>query len=203
MWKSIPNVQAKIVQAALDRYSQLSKQGKPILHEKKAEWTVLASIVMIHCSTCLQFLHVGSCFWRNGWIASRDDYSIKVISLGYWKGVQRGEMSLFWFFNICRTGLKCLPFSKLCKTGDVLNDGHAEIIARRGFVKYVYIKFRSLNILMYTVHRYLLEMYTKQQDSSPFTKQDGGHQLELRPEYSLHMYVSQSPCKCVSMYLSI
>ncbi|KAK4515554.1 uncharacterized protein ATC70_010504 [Mucor velutinosus] len=141
MWKSIPNVQAKIVQATLDRYNQLSKQGKPILHEKKAEWTVLASIVMIHCP-------------------SRDDYSIKVISLG--------------------TGLKCLPFSKLCKTGDVLNDGHAETIARRGFIKY------------------LLETYTKQ-DSSPFIKQDGGHQLELRPQYSLHMYVSQSPCGDASM----
>ncbi|GAN09841.1 adenosine deaminase editase [Mucor ambiguus] len=142
MWKSIPNVQAKIVQATLDRYNQLSKQGKPILHEKKAEWTVLASIVMIHCT-------------------SRDDYFIKVISLG--------------------TGLKCLPFSKLSKTGDVLNDGHAEIIARRGFIKY------------------LLEIYTKQQDSSPFIKQDGGHQMELRPEYSLHMYVSQSPCGDASM----
>ncbi|KAL9551838.1 hypothetical protein MBANPS3_004063 [Mucor bainieri] len=147
MWKSIPNVQAKIVQATLDRYNQLSKQGKPILHEKKAEWTVLASIVMIHYT-------------------SRDDYSIKAISLG--------------------TGLKCLPFSKLCKTGDVLNDCHAEIIARRGFIKY------------------LLEIYAKQpQDSSsPFIikQQDGdGHQMELRPEYSLHMYVSQSPCGDASM----
>lgn len=53
MWKSIPNVQSEIVRASLDKYNQLSKQGKPIIHEKKAEWTVLASIVMIHCSTCL------------------------------------------------------------------------------------------------------------------------------------------------------
>lgn len=55
------------------------------------------------------------------------------------------------FFNICRTGLKCLPFSKICKTGDVLNDSHAEIIARRGFIKYVkkkYIYFPKLNFII-------------------------------------------------------
>jgi tRNA-specific adenosine deaminase 1 len=34
-----------------------------------------------------------------------------------------------------RTGLKCLPYSRLVKTGDQLNDSHAEIIARRGFIK--------------------------------------------------------------------
>ncbi|KAI8645868.1 adenosine deaminase/editase [Parasitella parasitica] len=142
MWKSIPDVESKIVQASLNKYNQLSKQGKPILHQQKAEWTVLASIVMIHCT-------------------SKDDYSIEVISLG--------------------TGLKCLPFSKLCKKGDLLNDGHAEVIARRGFIKY------------------LLEIYTKQHDHDtfPFIKRDAC--LELRPEYSIHMYVSQSPCGDASM----
>jgi hypothetical protein len=49
MWKLIPNVNETIVKMSLLKYKQLSKQGKPIIHETKAEWTVLASIVMIHC----------------------------------------------------------------------------------------------------------------------------------------------------------
>lgn len=47
-WKSIPNVHSNIVNVTLKKYNELPKQGKPIFHEKKAEWTVLASIVMIH-----------------------------------------------------------------------------------------------------------------------------------------------------------
>lgn len=35
-----------IVQAVLKKYRSLPKGGKPLVHEKKAEWTVLASIVM-------------------------------------------------------------------------------------------------------------------------------------------------------------
>lgn len=49
MWSSIPNVNEAIVNQSLEKYKQLAKQGKPIVHETKAEWTVLASIVMIHC----------------------------------------------------------------------------------------------------------------------------------------------------------
>lgn len=52
---------------------------------------------------------------------------------------------IFFFFNLCRTGLKCLPFSKLCKTGDAINDSHAEIIAHRGFIKYVQKNKGNLN----------------------------------------------------------
>ncbi|KAI8373820.1 hypothetical protein BD560DRAFT_88748 [Blakeslea trispora] len=96
MWHTIPNLDDKIVEISLKKYKELGKQGKPILHDTKAEWTVLASIVMVH-------------------FKNEDDFTAKVISIG--------------------TGLKCLPFSKLCKTGDVLNDSHAEIIARRGFIK--------------------------------------------------------------------
>lgn len=49
MWNCIPNVESEIVNAVLKKYKELTKQGKPIIHETKAEWTVLASIVMIKC----------------------------------------------------------------------------------------------------------------------------------------------------------
>lgn len=49
MWQCIDDVETKIVNEVLKKYKELGKQGKPILHETKAEWTVLASIVMIQC----------------------------------------------------------------------------------------------------------------------------------------------------------
>ncbi|XP_072939744.1 tRNA-specific adenosine deaminase 1 [Epargyreus clarus] len=36
------------------------------------------------------------------------------------------------------TGSKCIGASKMCSAGNVLNDSHAEVIARRGFLVYVY-----------------------------------------------------------------
>lgn len=77
------------------------------------------------------------------------------------------------------TGLKCLPFSKLCKTGDILHDSHAEVIARRGFMKF------------------LLDQVNNDQKDSPFYLQD--EKFALKSEYSFHMYISQSPCGDASM----
>ncbi|GAA5817005.1 hypothetical protein MFLAVUS_010540 [Mucor flavus] len=129
-----------IVQAVLKKYRSLSKGGKPLVHEKKAEWTVLASIVMID-----------------------DKQEIQVVSIG--------------------TGLKCLPFSKICKTGDVLNDSHAEIIARRGFIKYLLAQAKIAKC--------------GSNVPCPFYFKDGI--LIQRTGYSFHMYISQSPCGDASM----
>ncbi|KAI8971562.1 adenosine deaminase/editase [Mycotypha africana] len=81
------------------------------------------------------------------------------------------------------TGLKCLPFSKLCKTGDLLNDSHAEVIARRGFLKYL-------------LDQQALIMNESNTISPFYMERD---RLKLRPEYSFHMYISQSPCGDASM----
>ncbi|RCH87863.1 tRNA-specific adenosine deaminase 1 [Rhizopus azygosporus] len=137
-WKHDPDA---IVNATLKKYKELPKQGKPIFHETKAEWTVLASIVMVH------------------------DLSI-----------DRGHFIRY------STGLKCLPFSKLSKAGDTLHDSHAEVIARRGFIKFLLEYAKS---------------FDPSHQDSPFYKKDG--KLALRPEYSFHMYISQSPCGDASM----
>jgi tRNA-specific adenosine deaminase 1 len=36
------------------------------------------------------------------------------------------------------TGSKCVGQNKLSKDGDILNDSHAEVVARRGFLRYMY-----------------------------------------------------------------
>ncbi|KAI9361075.1 adenosine deaminase/editase, partial [Pilaira anomala] len=129
----------EIVKAVLKKYKELPKSGKPLVHKEKAEWTVLASIVMID-----------------------NKQEIQVISIG--------------------TGLKCLSFSKLCKTGDVLNDCHAEIIARRGFIKYLIAQ---------------VSIAKSDPTTCPFTLID--NRLIQREGYSFHMYISQSPCGDASM----
>ncbi|KAI8138465.1 adenosine deaminase/editase [Fennellomyces sp. T-0311] len=88
----------------------------------------------------------------------QDDYAIQVVSLG--------------------TGLKCLPYSKLCKQGQLVHDSHAETIARRGFLSYV------------------MDQIGK--PDGPF-RATGEGRVILRPGYTFHMYISQSPCGDASM----
>ncbi|KAI9016527.1 adenosine deaminase/editase [Phycomyces nitens] len=141
-WKSIPDLPNILASESIKKYNKLDKQGKPIVHSNKAEWTVLACILDVYAPT-------------------KDDYSVQVISLG--------------------TGLKCLPYSKLCKTGELVNDNHAEVIARRGFIKYA------------------LETLDRLEEADcPFYSTDTGI-IRLRPDHSLHMYISQSPCGDASM----
>ncbi|CAO3598428.1 unnamed protein product [Absidia cylindrospora] len=132
----IPNLTNKLAKASLNRYAKLGKNGKPQLHAKKAEWTILACILAVHC-------------------VNEEDYSIQVISLG--------------------TGLKCLPFSQLSQDGQLVHDSHAEVLARRGFIKYLL------------------------QHPDIFFDTDGDGKLVSRPGYTFHMYVSQSPCGDASM----
>lgn len=39
------------------------------------------------------------------------------------------------------TGTKCLPASSRCPRGEALSDSHAEVIARRAFVRFLYDEF--------------------------------------------------------------
>lgn len=88
--------------------------------------------------------------------------AIKVISLG--------------------TGSKCLPATRLPQNGDALHDSHAEVLARRGVI------------------RWLLEEISRSCEAQPSTSrwisrgQDGKYALNT--DVKLDIYISTVPCRC-------
>ncbi|KAJ4951063.1 hypothetical protein NE237_027895 [Protea cynaroides] len=97
------------------------------------------------------------------------------------------------------TGTKCLGRSRLSPHGDVVNDSHAEIIARRSLLR-----------LLYTEIGYLNTFYSRdgcnngreqlQSDNAMnflfHLEMDGPGQgkYSMRPGWQLHLYISQLPC---------
>ncbi|VVA35160.1 PREDICTED: tRNA-specific adenosine deaminase [Prunus dulcis] len=101
------------------------------------------------------------------------------------------------------TGTKCLGRSLLSSNGDVVNDSHAEIIARRSLLRFFYAQIQCLT-----------QVYSKQSDSNGSTQMqngdaknllfeldpngDGQGKYKLRKGLQLHLYISQLPCGVAS-----
>ncbi|PQP96047.1 tRNA-specific adenosine deaminase 1 isoform X1 [Prunus yedoensis var. nudiflora] len=101
------------------------------------------------------------------------------------------------------TGTKCLGRSLLSSNGDVVNDSHAEIIARRSLLRFFYAQIQCLT-----------QVYSKQSDSNGSTQLqngdaknllfeldpngDGQGKYKLRKGLQLHLYISQLPCGVAS-----
>ena len=81
------------------------------------------------------------------------------------------------------TGTKCLTASARSAAGDVVNDCHAEVVARR-----------ALHLWLYAQLARAAE--GQQHDDCYFTRVDlgGSARFAPRPGVALHMYVSGSPC---------
>ncbi|KAF8324469.1 uncharacterized protein EI90DRAFT_3292150 [Cantharellus anzutake] len=85
------------------------------------------------------------------------------------------------------SGTKCLPQSRLTEEGDALHDSHAEVLARRGAV------------------RWLIEEWSRLSDQSPsgsLTKwliRAPSGLVALKDSVSMHLYVSSIPCGDASM----
>lgn len=75
------------------------------------------------------------------------------------------------------TGTKCLGSDALSLKGDVLNDSHAEIMARRGFLKYIYS-----------------EMLQETKGGSVFDFDVAIKRFRLKDNISFHFFTSHSPC---------
>ncbi|ORY06694.1 adenosine deaminase/editase, partial [Basidiobolus meristosporus CBS 931.73] len=82
------------------------------------------------------------------------------------------------------TGLKCLSSSKLPTNGDALHDSHAEIIARRGFIRY--LLDQTLIVAKGGKSDILKIGDTDQKSGTPFEL--------VSPDITFHMYVSHCPC---------
>lgn len=82
------------------------------------------------------------------------------------------------------TGTKCLGADQLSEKGDILNDSHAEVMARRGFLRY----------LMQQMNNSL------KKEPSIFEFNSGSKKFTLKPGTSFHFFTTHSPCGDASIY---
>ncbi|KAK7471852.1 hypothetical protein BaRGS_00035511 [Batillaria attramentaria] len=76
------------------------------------------------------------------------------------------------------TGNRCITGDKLSLEGNTVNDSHAEIITRRGFMRFLYQQ---------------LETYEDGKSHDLFERGSSG-KLRIKQEITFHLYISTAPC---------
>ncbi|XP_017772843.1 PREDICTED: tRNA-specific adenosine deaminase 1 [Nicrophorus vespilloides] len=69
------------------------------------------------------------------------------------------------------TGSKCIGAKSMSSDGDILNDSHAEVLCRRGFIKYLYLNLNDPNL---------------------FVKND--NKFKLKDSVKFHFFTTHVPC---------
>ncbi|XP_041056254.1 double-stranded RNA-specific editase 1-like isoform X2 [Carcharodon carcharias] len=80
------------------------------------------------------------------------------------------------------TGTKCINGEYMSDRGLALNDCHAEIVARRSLIRFLYFQME-----------YHLSNKTEDHHKSIFVKREGGG-FKLKENVQFHLYISTSPC---------
>lgn len=75
------------------------------------------------------------------------------------------------------TGTKCIGANSMCLKGTIINDSHAEVLARRAFLRFIYEEIKSI----------------KNGGNSEILKWKGP-KFDLRKNIKFHLYTSQVPC---------
>ncbi|XP_074263303.1 tRNA-specific adenosine deaminase TAD1 isoform X2 [Silene latifolia] len=103
------------------------------------------------------------------------------------------------------TGTKCLPRSLRSPNGDVVNDSHAEVIARRALLRFIYSQIHT--------HHNIIDKdevsgtnWSEGVDATNLpiyleTDKSGHGKYKLKDGWNLHMYISQLPCGDASLSL--
>ncbi|KAG8391809.1 hypothetical protein BUALT_Bualt01G0225500 [Buddleja alternifolia] len=102
------------------------------------------------------------------------------------------------------TGTKCVGHSRRSSRGDVVNDAHAEVIARRSLLRYFYTEIDCLT-KYYNKDSHDNGSMELQSDDLPKSVfhlscgELGRGKFKLKPGWQLHLYVSQLPCGDASL----
>ncbi|KAF6073830.1 adenosine deaminase RNA specific [Phyllostomus discolor] len=78
------------------------------------------------------------------------------------------------------TGNRCVKGDSLSLKGETVNDCHAEIISRRGFIRFLYNE--------------LMKYSPQTAKDSIFEPVRGGEKLQIKKTVSFHLYISTAPC---------
>ncbi|KAL5994437.1 hypothetical protein ACLOJK_024487 [Asimina triloba] len=102
------------------------------------------------------------------------------------------------------TGTKCLGKSLLSPHGDVVNDSHAETIARRAFIRFLYTEIGRLNKIC---NRYGCDGNSQFEPDEPASflscsESDAScrGKYRIRAGRRLHLYITQMPCMLSDNY---
>ncbi|CAL8072754.1 unnamed protein product [Orchesella dallaii] len=86
------------------------------------------------------------------------------------------------------TGTKCLGKNELSKLGDVVSDSHAEVVARRSFLLYLYEQIDL--IILGKRDKSILEYINENNEKNSSLLKN----FKLRKNISFHMFISHLPC---------
>ncbi|XP_020079944.1 tRNA-specific adenosine deaminase 1-like [Ananas comosus] len=95
------------------------------------------------------------------------------------------------------TGTKCIGGSLLSPRGDVVNDSHAEIIARRSLLRYFYSEIERLSSARSNEGVIKNDFGCEESPSSIFSLDSSSYEkkkYKMKKGWHLHLYITQLPC---------
>ncbi|KAJ0245351.1 tRNA-specific adenosine deaminase TAD1 [Hirschfeldia incana] len=93
------------------------------------------------------------------------------------------------------TGTKCVSRSLLSPRGDIVNDSHAEVVARRSLLRFFYSEIQRMQSKRTSCNEAKRQRHDDTQilELEPSSPGDGA-KYKLKSGSHLHLYISQLPC---------